>query len=249
MGLLKTDKTKQEIALNLEPTFRVLDVGGGCAPCARADYVLDILPFDQAAYYQIWGGDTMRFTKETWIVRDICHREPWPFPDKYFDYVICSHTLEDIRDPVWVCSELTRVSKAGYIETPSRLAETSYGFEGQGNRLAGAQHHHWILDIFEEKLRVTFKSAWTHLPWIARHTPPTGEDRFLKFEWRDSFECYENVLTSGSQVLDFLTNKTNTSDELLEHTGKLLGYPPLLYKFYRKHSQRLAFLKKLLKRN
>jgi hypothetical protein len=35
--------------------------------------------------------------------------------------VICSHTLEDIRDPLWVCSEMIRIGKAGYIELPRGL--------------------------------------------------------------------------------------------------------------------------------
>lgn len=247
MGLVKTSRTKQEIALSLNSSFKVLDVGGGGAPCARADYILDILPFEQAAHHQTWGGDKIRFTKDTWILQDICDKKPWPFPDKHFDYVICAHTLEDIRDPVWVCSELARVGKAGYVETPSRLYETSYGIEGQGRKLAGAEHHHWILDIFEEKLRITFKSAWVHLPWIAHHNPPAWKDKFLRFEWKDSFVCFENVLLGGTNVLNFLTDKINTKDEELEHYGKLLGYPPLLYKFYRKHNQKLKFLKKWLR--
>ena len=47
----------------------------------------------------------------------------WPFPDKTFDFVVCSHLLEDVRDPITVCRELCRVGKAGYIETPSRIRE------------------------------------------------------------------------------------------------------------------------------
>jgi ubiquinone/menaquinone biosynthesis C-methylase UbiE len=43
------------------------------------------------------------FTRDTWVQRDICDHEPWPFEDRQFDFVVCSHTLEDVRDPVWVC--------------------------------------------------------------------------------------------------------------------------------------------------
>ena len=58
--------------------------------------------------------------------------------------MICSHTLEDVRDPIWVCSEIQRVAKAGYIEVPSRLEEQSYGFQGPW---VGWGHHHWLIEV------------------------------------------------------------------------------------------------------
>ena len=82
------------------------------------------------------------FTKDSWIVRDICAKEPFPFRDKELDFVVCSHTLEDIRDPLWVCSEIIRIGKAGYIEVPSRLWETCRGMEPG---IAGLSHHRLCL--------------------------------------------------------------------------------------------------------
>ena len=43
---------------------------------------------------------------------------PYPFPDKHFDFLICSHVLEHLEDPVRACSEFSRIAKAGYIEVP-----------------------------------------------------------------------------------------------------------------------------------
>jgi hypothetical protein len=37
---------------------------------------------------------------------------------KILDVAICRHTLEDIANPVFLCRELSRVSRAGYVETP-----------------------------------------------------------------------------------------------------------------------------------
>jgi len=109
---------------------RVLDVGGWAAPLARADSVLDIMPWETRGLYGDADPAAERFDAQTWVQRDICSREPWPFADGAFDFVVCSHTLEDVRDPIWVCCELSRVARAGYVEVPSRLVEQSRGVQG-----------------------------------------------------------------------------------------------------------------------
>lgn len=43
---------------------------------------------------------------------------PWPFRDGEFDFSICCHYLEHCVNPVRACAELSRISKAGYIELP-----------------------------------------------------------------------------------------------------------------------------------
>jgi SAM-dependent methyltransferase len=52
-----------------------------------------------------------------------------PFKDKAFDFVIAFHVLEHIPDPAALLLELQRVSKAGYIETPSVLVERIVPYE------------------------------------------------------------------------------------------------------------------------
>jgi hypothetical protein len=122
----------------------VLDVGGWAKPFRRADVVLDQMPYATRGLYGSDGEGPERFEEASWIRRDICDRTPWPFADDTFDFAICSHTLEDVRDPVWVCAELARVARAGYIEVPSRLEEQSYGVQGPW---VGWGHHHWLVDI------------------------------------------------------------------------------------------------------
>lgn len=43
---------------------------------------------------------------------------PYPFANKHFDFIICSHVLEHLEDPIKVCSEFSRIAKSGYIEVP-----------------------------------------------------------------------------------------------------------------------------------
>lgn len=40
-----------------------------------------------------------------------------------FDFVICSHTLEDLNLPEAVCSLINKIGKGGYIPVPSKYAE------------------------------------------------------------------------------------------------------------------------------
>jgi hypothetical protein len=132
----------------------VLDVGGWAKPLLRADWVLDLMPYETRGMYGTSGSGAERFTADTWIQRDICDHEPFPFDDEAIDFAICSQTLEDIRDPVWVCSELNRVAKAGYIEVPSRLEEQSFGVHGPW---VGWSHHRWLVDVTPGRIEFVFK--------------------------------------------------------------------------------------------
>lgn len=134
----------------------VLDIGGAAAPFNRADYVIDILPYERRNRDKSNDGGPERLSAETWIVHDICAREPLPLEDDSIDFAFCSHTLEDIRDPIWICSELSRVAKAGYIETPSRLAESTSGIQRDG--WPGWHHHRWLVELVDQELVFLHKS-------------------------------------------------------------------------------------------
>src|SRR5271154_4133672 len=114
-------KNSDLIMGQLRPSDVVLDIGGWAHPFNRGYYNRT---FAKNNPFPPIGGTVEYFTPSTWIERDICSHQPYPFKDKELDYVICSHTLEDIRVPLWVCSEMIRIAKAGYIEVPSRLWET-----------------------------------------------------------------------------------------------------------------------------
>ncbi len=109
---------------------RVLEVGPGKYPFERADVFVD------------WG---CRHDDERYLHIDVS-REPLPFPDKSFDFVYCRHTIEDLADPTLLLSEMSRVAKAGYIETPSPIAECTTDVDAcDGAEWRGYHHHHWIV--------------------------------------------------------------------------------------------------------
>ncbi len=132
---------------------RVLDLGGWYRPFNLATHVMDLQPWaTRRSAEALDPGNAERFTEATWLIHDAC-QPPWPWPDKFFDFVFCSHLLEDVRDPLAVCAEMSRVGHAGYVETPSRLREI-YS-KKRGFRLAqmlgrppeiGFYHHRWFVE-------------------------------------------------------------------------------------------------------
>lgn len=246
-----THRTSEEIAKSLPENFLVLDIGGAVAPFQRADYIVDIVPFEEISWGQQRGEGQARVKKETYVQHDICSREPWPFKDKQFDYVFCSHVLEDIRDPLWVCSELMRVSKAGYIEVPSKLYEMTFNLEA--DKLSGACHHRWLIDVFENKIRFTFKHFYVHYPFInknKRHLDSHHDEMLLRIEWQESIEFFENWLLSGKEIFEYylgrpitekekwrLYRKTSPYNYLSAWARYLKNTSPLLQKLYSRLSK------------
>lgn len=74
-------------------------------------------------------------------------KNPLPFKDKEFDFVYCRHVLEDIQNPDFALSEIKRVAKSFYIETPSPLVEITKGVDAPqySNQYCGYMHHRYII--------------------------------------------------------------------------------------------------------
>ena len=196
----------ERILRQLPDTARLLDVGGWGKPLRRADVVIDQMPYATRGLYGFDGEEPERFSERTWIQRDICDHDQWPFADDEFDFVVCSQTLEDLRDPVWVCTELARVGKAGYIEVPSRLEEQSYGIQGPW---VGWGHHHWLVDIFPDGIEFVFKHhivhgrPTSHFPaWFGASLK--AEERVAQLWWEGSFRFGERVFIDPAALDTYL---------------------------------------------
>jgi len=179
----------------------VLDVGGWASPLRRADWVIDLMPYETRGRYGHPAPEAERFTSGTWVQRDICARDPWPFDTGQFDFAVCSHTLEDVRDPVWVCSELSRVARAGYVEIPSRLEEQCFGVHGPW---VGWSHHRWLIDLVEGELQFVHKPhmlcgrADFYLPAeVAGMLTP--EERVEALFWEGEVQASERVFIAAEE--------------------------------------------------
>lgn len=203
------ERSKQRVEALLSDDDLLLDVGGWAQPLTRADWVLDLLPYETRGLYgydREAAAASERFSADTWVVRDMCAREPWPFADGQFAFAVCGHTLEDVRDPVWVCEELQRVARAGYIEVPSRLQEQTYGIHGPW---VGWSHHHWLCDVDEGGIDFVFKSRALEgreefqVPRAA-YEALSEEERVQQLWWEGSFRARERVMISAEEVDPYL---------------------------------------------
>ena len=78
-----------------------------------------------------------------------------------YDFVICSHLLEDLRNPQYVIRQLPKIAKAGYVGFPSVHWELGIDTErlntvpenknmenwGVSRTFRGFLHHRWILTV------------------------------------------------------------------------------------------------------
>lgn len=205
------EESRRRLLAALPEEAVVLDVGGWADPLGRADWVIDLMPWETRGLYARNGWvaarrEPERFTRRTWIVRDLCDREPFPFADGTVDFAVCSHTLEDLRDPVWVCQELSRVARAGYVEVPSRLEEQAWGVNGE---FAGWSHHRWLIDreadglVFTGKLHALHAHPEWQFPRALWESLPSAE-RVLSVWWEGRLGARERLLLDDEQADAYL---------------------------------------------
>jgi hypothetical protein len=80
------------------------------------------------------------------------------YENNEIDFVYSRHVLEDIQNPDFALSEIFRVSKSGYIETPSPLIEITKGVDGSplSDKYCGYIHHRYIVWSSIEKNEIYF---------------------------------------------------------------------------------------------
>jgi hypothetical protein len=185
---------------------RVLDVGGSAIRLNTATHVLDMVQPGGCLIAPGIPGREVEF-----VEHDIC-RKPWPFADGYFDYAFCSHTLEDIRDPIGACEELMRVAARGYIEVPSRLREIFHtkpmmrlrALFGRPLRV-GFGHHRWFCEREGDGLAFFAKTFTAVQPDFILSRGELGrdltpEESCIGLFWEGSFSVRERILIEPGQT-------------------------------------------------
>lgn len=184
--------------MNIPPNDFVLEIGSGHNPKTRSDILCDKFIDDDL---QRGGG----------IVADRplveADGQYLPFGDASFDYVICSHILEHVENPELLIRELTRVASAGYIETPSEIAEKLYGWP----------YHNWMINLVDNRLVIQKKAGESQFGQLF-HALAAHDKNFARFhvthhklflvqyEWVGKID-YE-ILPPESSTLDLASRKS-----------------------------------------
>ena len=220
------EASRQRILATVPDDALVLDVGGWAKPFERADWVLDALPYATRGLYGYDRDERApheRFDASRWVVRDMCDHEPWPFADGQFDFAICSHTLEDVRDPVWVCRELMRVAKAGYVEVPDRREEQTYGIHGP---FVGWSHHRWLVDVRPDGIDVVVKTRDPDVNPALRFPRAAydrlGPDERVQQLWFDGpFAVRERLIVGAEDMAAYLAEAVPPGGAAAERVAPL----------------------------
>ena len=135
------------LAERIAPDAKVLEIGPGNLPFPRANEFVDFVELgpDARAYAQ---GPVHKIDAACSYL---------PFPDKSFDFVYARHVLEDMWNPFALCAEMSRVGKAGYIETPSPITELCRGVDGSAPPYRGYHHHRFFVWNYRNELRLVSK--------------------------------------------------------------------------------------------
>lgn len=117
---------------SIRPNDRVLEIGPGSSPHPRANEFLEY-EFSSADLLAQRGGVP---EEPEFHGRKVSRYSGvnFPFAEGQFDYVIASHVLEHVEDPIAFVQEICRVSGGrGYMEFPLPTYEYLYDFDVHQN--------------------------------------------------------------------------------------------------------------------
>lgn len=118
--------------------LKIIDVGGCCSFAnGYLDAIVEIREPQASANHKFIGDMN---TPSLWdkVFKHVETHGKW-------DYAICTHTLEDIANPSYVCRMMEQIAKAGLIVEPSKYRELAR-FSGN---FRGFMHHRWCFDIVD----------------------------------------------------------------------------------------------------
>lgn len=186
---------------NINDDDKVLEIGPGATPHFRSDEFLEY-SFDNDAERIRQSGNVGILNTDKPV--HYYTGDEFPFPDKAFDYVICSHVIEHVPEPIKFIQEMTRISLKGYIEFPLASYEYLYNIPEhlhliscKNNKIRSLCKSDCSLDEFSsitDFMRKTLNLGYRELPKKLR------KQFFCGFEWENDIEI-ETV--ASAKELDF----------------------------------------------
>lgn len=167
----KRDEVKKLIS---DKSYKTIDIGGSAMYWSYPEckYVADslIISQDGTKFFEI----------------NLENKTTWEELINYvelngkFDFSICSHTLEDVFNPVELIELLMKISKSGFIAVPSKYDEFLFLYE---NKYRGNAHHKQLFDIIENELIIFPKFSWIETDKRSDEILNLGKGRELFLFW------------------------------------------------------------------
>lgn len=159
---------------------RVIDVGATASGWS-SEYIshyVDINEWVGSPYKGFHGNICLYSTWEP-ILKDVEE-------NGLYDFVICSHTLEDISSPQFVSEMLCKIAKEGFIAVPSKNIELRRNTNGP---YLGYVHHRWIYNKEGDKFMAYPKLNFIeHRDWTNIREKYGDSVDELCFFWKDSYD-------------------------------------------------------------
>ncbi len=163
--------------------YPILDIGAGHNPFKNATHVVEI---DPAQGRQRGGNRLVVPESAKLIVGDVT---ALPFRSGSFNYVYASHVLEHVASPGSACSEIMRIGRAGYIETPSPFLEQ--GLSLRGSEPPENWFHRWFVFCLPPDVLVFEpKTPETLLQFCACQDGQFMREFYAGVEFGESQHCF-----------------------------------------------------------
>jgi hypothetical protein len=166
-----------------ENNYKTIDIGGSMDYWSypESKYVADLIPVER------FEPEGVTFFKIE-LGRRESYKELIDYVEKNgkFDFSVCSHTLEDVFNPLDVIELLEKISHRGFIAVPSKFNEFSRLYN---NDYYGNAHHKQILDYNGDRLVI-----YPKFPFIEKRTDKVKEIAEmnrgfeLNFLWENKIE-------------------------------------------------------------
>lgn len=189
----------------------VVDIGAGHNPSMFASLIIEKY-IDDSTHRQ---GQVMDTDSTIILQADI---ENIPLKNNAIDFSICSHVLEHVMDPEAAVKEISRVSRQGYLELPTKFSE--YLFD--------RDDHLWLCSLQEggvvcmEPKPRNFEKEFASLfkVFLSRRHKAWYQFYFKTFyDWNICLRWYGSlpILVEGRPEKTFL--ETNQSVRLRDYSG------------------------------
>ncbi len=125
----------------VNPNLTVLDIGATHNPFSQdfLTHTFDLRPNEIPGIVS-FAGDINQY--EDWVPL-------FEYVEEHgkFDFVNCTHTLEDVAYPMAALKYMPKIAKEGFIAVPSKYYELQ-----RRDSFRGGIHHRWIFDSKDGKL-------------------------------------------------------------------------------------------------